>query len=515
MGSNQLIASKSRSGWSLMNCTFGSNAKLATIFSCLLIAIARAEDAKPLQFSLTLDSSLQSTPYSGRVYVVAAKDKSREPKRNINNWFDPTQVFAIDVKDVKPGESISLVGDALSYPKKLSELEAGEYYVQAVARRSLDHPVPGSGPGDLYSESQVMQLDPATSGEIRFVLNKVVNEREFKETERVKLFEMVSPSLSKFLGRERKIRAGVVLPAGWSENESKKYPVLYIVGGFGGSHFDALRIGARSGGEGTGEDVLKIVPDPTCYRGHSVFADSENNGPWGKALMEELIPAVEAKYRGAQSGKHRYVTGVSSGGWTALWLQVTYPEQFNGCWAHCPDPVDFHDFQQIDLYKSGSNMFIDEKNERRPLARTGEKVMIHYDDFVHMEDVLGPGGQIHSFEAVFSRRLADGQPELMFDRRTGAINTDVAKSWEKYDIRLILERNWSTLGPQLAGKLHVYGGEFDTFYLEGAVKLLQESLTKLGSDAEVKIIPGMAHGLYRDATAQMYQTIQKNWLPSE
>jgi hypothetical protein len=173
--------------------------------------------------------------------------------------------------------------------------------------------------------------------------------------------------------------------------------------------------------------------------------------------------------------------------------------------------VDFRDFQRIDLYKPGSNMYRDEAGNRRPLARQGDKVLLYYDDFVARETVVGPGGQIHSFEACFSPRGPDGTPLLVFDRSTGAVNTEVARTWEKYDIRLVLERHWDTLGPKLAGKLHIFAGEVDTFYLEGAVKLLKPALEKLNSDAQVIIVPGMAHQGYSEGNDEMYRTILTNW----
>jgi pimeloyl-ACP methyl ester carboxylesterase len=466
-----------------------------------------------LRFAISLDSSLQSQPYTGRLYVVVSSESSREPRLSMGDWFAPAQVFSVDVNELAPEKPALIDGRSRGYPKKFTELVAGEYQVQGIARRNLDHPFPGKGPGDLYCEPRTIKLDWGTTGTVELVLNKTVEPKPFNETQRVRYFEMASPLLSRFHGREMKIRAGVVLPADWTEADNRKYPVLYVIGGFGDSHHAAHRIASATNQNDGRDNVLRVAPDPTCYRGHSVFVDSENNGPWGRALVEELIPAVERKFHGAETGSHRYVMGVSSGGWTALWLQIAYPEQFNGCWAHCPDPVDFRDFQRIDLYGSGSNMYVDEKGARRPLARFGERVAIYYDDFVHQEEVLGPGGQIHSFEAVFSRKGSDGQPMPLFDRRTGAINNDVAKSWERFDIRLILERDRSNLVPKLAKKLHVFAGENDTFYLEGAVRLLRDSLTKLGSDAEVAIVPNMAHGLHREAVGPMYATIRRNAEP--
>jgi S-formylglutathione hydrolase FrmB len=258
--------------------------------------------------------------------------------------------------------------------------------------------------------------------------------------------------------------------------------------------------------DGRPVECIFVAPDPTCYYGHCVFADSANNGPWGAALMDELIPAVERQFRGAGAA-HRYVTGVSSGGWSSLWLQVTYPEEFAGVWSHCPDPVDFRDFQRIDLYAPHANMYHDENGERRPLCRRGDEVMIWYDDFVRMESAMGPGGQIGSFEAVFGRRK-NRAPEPLFDRATGNVDSAAARSWEPYDIRLVLERNWKTLGPKLKGKLHIYAGAEDNFYLEGAVERLKKSLKQLGSDAEVEIVPGMGHGLHHAGWEEMMRVIE-------
>jgi len=174
---------------------------------------------------------------------------------------------------------------------------------------------------------------------------------------------------------------------------------------------------------------------------------------------------------------------------------VAYPDFFHGCWSTSPDSIDFRDFQRIDVYNPGSNMFTDSTGARRPIARRGGKPALFWKGFSDMEVVMGRGGQLASFEAVFSPRGADGKPEELWDRKTGAIRTDVAKAWEKYDIRLVLERNWGTLGPKLKGKLHVYMGDVDTFYLEGATRLLRESLAALGSDAVVELFPGKDHGL--------------------
>ena len=156
--------------------------------------------------------------------------------------------------------------------------------------------------------------------------------------------------------------------------------------------------------------MIHVVLDPSCRTGHHVFADSENNGPCGHALIEELIPALEAKFRGLATPASRFVTGHSSGGWSSLWLQVSYPDFFGGVWSTAPDPVDFRDFQRIDLYAPKTSMFADAKGERRPIARQAGKPSLYYKPFSDMEVVMGRGGQLYSFEAVFSPKGTDGQP---------------------------------------------------------------------------------------------------------
>jgi pimeloyl-ACP methyl ester carboxylesterase len=253
---------------------------------------------------------------------------------------------------------------------------------------------------------------------------------------------------------------------------------------------------ARDSPYSFGKDLVQVVLDPDCGTGHHVFADSATNGPRGAALIEELIPHIERTFPVLANPRARLLTGHSSGGWSSLWLQLSYPDVFGGTWSTSPDPVDFRDFQQINIYAPGENMFRDRQGKRRPLARVGAVPALFFDRFCRMDDVIGWGGQLGSFEAVFSPLDRDGRPRKLWDRATGAIDPEVARAWEKYDIRLVLERHWPKLGPKLKGKLHVITGGMDTYYLEGAVKLLKASLAKLGSDAVIEIVPGRSHSIF-------------------
>ncbi|MCH8963402.1 MAG: hypothetical protein IIB58_00455, partial [Planctomycetes bacterium] len=190
----------------------------------------------PLQFEITFNTKLQSTPYTGRVYVVISKAPRGEPRQELSNWFNPPQTVALDLKNWKPTEPIRIGEQALSHPGALRDLAPGEYTVQAIARRSLDHPRPGEGPGDLFSDPQSLTLDPSKTGIVRLHLDNIVEEQPFVETERIKLVEVESVLLSKFHRRKMKMRAAVILPKDWQQDSDRKYPVLYWIGGFGSGH---------------------------------------------------------------------------------------------------------------------------------------------------------------------------------------------------------------------------------------------------------------------------------------
>ena len=243
-----------------------------------------------------------------------------------------------------------------------------------------------------------------------------------------------------------------------------------------------------------GKDFLRVVLSPDCGTGHHVFANSAFNGPRGSALIEELIPYIEQKYSAIGTPKTRLLNGHSSGGWSSLWLQTNYPDFFGGTWSTSPDPVDFRDFQMVDLDAPGINLFQDVDGKPRPIARRGTIPMLFTERFSRMEDVIGDGGQLHSFEAVFSPLDSKGRPRPLYDRQTGAIDHDVAEAWRAYDITVIFRQRCRTIGTVLGNKLHIYTGEIDTFYLEGAVAKLKQEAEALKIDAAIEVLPGKDHG---------------------
>lgn len=483
------------------------------IATLLVFLTALAAGAQPERVTITIDPEVREDPYSGRVYLVFAKEG--EPRERLNAWFNPPPAAAWDVENLQPGEATTLEGFDLFHASEQFDADwmQSEWVVQGVARVSRTNPRPGEGAGDLYSEPVTINFDDLGVGDIlaELTLDRVVEKEPFEETERTKLFTMKSELLSEFHGFPYELRASVTLPDAWFDNENRRFPIVYYITGFGGDEGEVLRYLQGMPHRDLVGDAIVVGLDATNYWGHSVFADSAVTGPWGSALTEELIPALEAKYRGPEDPAHRYVTGISSGGWGSLWVQVEYPETFAGVWSHVPDPVDFRAFQTVDLSAENANMYTDENSDRRPLGRQGDRVMFWADDFIARETMLGPGGQIRSFEAVFSPAREDGSPVPLFDRETGEVDPETVRAWEAYDIRAKLDREWDEIGDELAGKLHVFGGEADNFYLGEAVGLLRESLEERGADAEVIVLPGMPHTFYWLGDKQMWETIHERW----
>ena len=347
----------------------------------------------------------------------------------------------MDVDEWKPNTPLVFNDSALSFPAPMSTLDDGSYAIQAVMRRNLDLPSIGKGPGTAYSKVTQQHLNGASTGQVRLVIEKVVRPRQpYADTAQHTFLRFRSELLSEFYGRDIFMEAAVGLPRGYHDNPSRRYPVLYSIPGFGADQRVAVMWGQRlirSDDDG----VIVIGLSARCLTGHHAFADSANNGPRGQALIEEMIPYLEREYRIVAQPTARFLTGPSSGGWSSLWLQVTYPDFFGGVWSIVPDPVDFRDFQRINLYNTGEKMYVDSDGQRRPLARQGERVVIWYDEFAKMEVVQGFGGQLHSFEAVFSPRGPDGKPLPLYDRETGEVNAAVATAWRKYDIGVVLKEN--------------------------------------------------------------------------
>jgi len=317
----------------------------------------------------------------------------------------------------------------------------------------------------------------------------------FAQQDQIQHFKIKSKLLSDFWKKEMFIEAGVVLPG--NANTEVKPPLCINIHGFGGNHRTAWYMGrhlidSMQGGETP--SMIYVYPNAQFEWGHHEFADSAHNGPFGEAFITEFIPALEKKYGAAGVPEGRLLTGHSSGGWSSLWLQVAYPDFFGGAWSISPDSVDFRHFSGVNIY-DWDNFYFDPEGLEVPLIRRQKQWLVTIKQFSQREfSRSSHGGQIASFDAVFSPRGPDNLPLPLFDHETGKIDHNVAKAWEKYDISLVLRNNWKELRPKLKGKIRIYCGTMDTFRLEGAVKILKAELIKLKSDAQVVLVKGRDHG---------------------
>ncbi len=488
--------------------------------SCTTTCHAGMEPESPnstaLTFELTYDPAITES-FTGRVYLMVGKGTSGREPRFGPSWMGPDPFYGLNVTDWKAGEPLSIAAsDVDSFPVPFDELPTGDYRVQAVLRCNLDSASIGTGAGTAFSDAMMIHIDAESQGKSVHQLEIVhtAPERQFVESNRIKLMEVKSELLTAFHGRDIMLRAGVILPKNYTTHPDKEFPVLYWIGGFGSNHMRAMGMERMFDNMNVGDDLAIVILDPSCYFGHHVFADSAANGPRGQSLIKEIIPQLEKQFRFTAHSDARFLSGASSGGWSSLWLQVNYPDTFGGTWSIVPDPVDFHDFQRIDLYNDNSNMYVDADGNKRPLMRQTrsrqERVMIWYEDFAKMEVPYGDGGQLRSFEAAFSPLSDTGEPLPLYDRDTGAIDTNVANAWKPFDICLKLKSQWPELGPQLQGKLNVFAGEFDNFYLEGAVRRLKTTMQDLGSDAVIEIVPDRDHGSTMDA--ELMQRIEREAL---
>src|SRR5262249_32287573 len=291
------------------------------LLGVLAASAARGAEAGPLEFHLTFDKVVSDKPFTGRVYVMLSKQPVKE-LRSGPSWFRPEPLFAKDVKGWKPGDTVVLAAAARAYPTPLPKVEKGTYTVQAVMDFDRGGVSFATSEGNGYSEAVRRELDPASGGPVKLTLDQVYKPRPFAETDQVKLVDVESKLLSAFHKRPVRLRAGVVLPRSFKDNPDKKYPVVYEIPGFGGTHFGAFGRARQNAADVAGVDMLSVVLARSCRNGHHVFADSDNNGPAGRALVEELIPHIEKHYRGLGTAAARFVTGHSSGGWSSLWLQV-------------------------------------------------------------------------------------------------------------------------------------------------------------------------------------------------
>lgn len=502
---------------------------------CLVLSLAARVAGAPPSFEVAFDASLRAQPATGRlvVYLIAPGSSLPRAAHPASGPFfeDPQPMFGIDVRDLAPGAAAPVDDRATSFPVAPSRLPPGEYRAQAVLDMRRDDSNWRREPGNLYSDPVTVTIAAEMNAPIRLTLSKAVEPPAVSRVPGIggderslgdggaEVFEIRSELLSRFHGRDVFLRAGVITPSQpgpAGANPARRYPAVYVIPGFGGDHRDALGV-AHLRREGRmlspaalelSRRAFEIHLGPESGNGHTLFADSDNNGPVGEALVKELIPALEAKYPLIAGPDARFVTGHSSGGWSALWLQLNYPDTFGGCWASSPDPVDFRRFQLIDLY--GDENFYRRNGAPSDTAsyRSAGECRMTIRQENQMEEVLGPGNtsgqQWDSWLAAFGPREdapgGGGRPAALFDPVTGTINRAIAEKFRRYDIADRLRREPKKYGPIFREKIRLVVGGEDNYYLNEAVALLQESLNEAFPQVAldvppgyIRIVPGLSH----------------------
>jgi hypothetical protein len=486
-----------------------------------------------LRFEVTVPSERAAGPVDGRLLLLISADGTDEPRFQVNDGPGTQIVFGADIDGLKPGEAALIDDRAFGYPlKTLAELPRGEYWVQAVLnryetfRRADGHTVKlppdrGEGqqwnrkPGNLYTQPAKMRLDPRIKETVRIRLDRVIPEIPAPaETKYIKHVRIQSRLLSEFWGRPMFLGAHVLLPEGFDSHPDARYPLIVFHGHFpstfGGfretppdpdlkpEYSERFKIEGYNRieeeyayefykywvAEDTPRFLIIEVQHANPYYDDSYAVNSANLGPYGDAITYELIPEIEKRFRGIGQGWARFLYGGSTGGWEALGVQVFYPDEYNGCWAACPDPIDFRAYTVVNIYEHKNAYYVDSRWKRTP--RPGQRnylgeVLTTLEESNHRELAIGThsrsGDQWDIWEAVFSPVGEDGYPKRIWDKLTGEIDPTVAAYWrEHYDLRYILERDWQTLGPRLAGKIHIYCGDMDNYYLNDAVYLMEDFL---------------------------------------
>jgi Putative esterase len=486
------------------------------------------------QFAVSFEARSSAAPLDGRLLLIISNDPGDEPRNQVDDSARTQQIFGIDVEGWKPGERRVIDAQVLGYPRdSLRDVPAGRFRVQAVLHRyetfrrkdgrTLKLPMDrGEGqqwskaPGNLYSTPLEVTFDPAADTVIRISLDKTIPPIvPPKNTKYIKHERIQSKLLSEFWGRPMHLGAHVLVPEGFDSHPNARYPFIinhgHFPADFGGfretppdrdlkpdfnerfqwknynrtQQEEAHRFFKLWTGPGFPRVLIVEIQHANPFYDDSYAVDSANLGPYGQAIQTELIPYLEKKYRALGTGWSRFLYGGSTGGWEAMAAQVFYPDFYNGAYIACPDPIDFRAYTVIDLYKDKNAFHVDSfwKRTPRPGMRDGlGRTVTTLEENNRRELVLGTrgrsGDQWDIWQAVYSPVGPDGYPAAIWDKRTGVIDHAVAAHWKQnYDLMDIVRRGWERgLGQKLRGKLHIYVGTMDNYFLDGAVRLAEEFL---------------------------------------
>lgn len=459
---------------------WGFGLAIAAAVTVLLLQTPAAQqqsDYAPI-FSIQVTGEIvPNPPVSGRL-LVALAPKGERP--NFTNCRPPLfPIAGVDVIDLTAEKTITIDRSCLVFPEKAwKTLTSGEYSVQAIFAYNRNINLPDA-PDNLYSDPINVTFEREKTVVVDLKLNKKFTEKVPPNSATHKYLRIPSKVLSDFHNRPMEYRVAVILPEQFDKDESKKYGLLVIIGGFGQRYSDASGIKPDS-------QFVQILCDGAGPFGDPYQIDSANHGPYGAALTTEIIPYIEQTFRCHGTPNTRFTTGASTGGWVSAALQIYYPDFFNGCWSICPDSLSFERFQLIDLYNE-KNAFVNPFGIDRPSSRTidGDTITTVRRE-IQLERVLGHGGNWTlsgrdwaSWNAVYGPKGPDGLPTAIWDGESGDINKEVLEHWKKFDLTHVLTSRWSTLGPKLAGKIHIWVGDSDDYFLNASVRRLKDKTEKL------------------------------------
>ena len=499
---------------------------------CLILQGCALQTNSP-EIKVSFSSETSSAALDGRLILMFADNEESEPRFQISPGLNAQPVFGMNVEGMEPGAVSVFTDDIFGFPhSSLSELPPGDYWVQALLHvyetfnLSTGHTVKlpmdnGEGqqwnrsPGNLYSKPVKVTISEQGISSFELVMDQIIPPiEEPEDTEWIKHIKIKSERLSEFWGRDMYLGAHILLPKGFEEHPEAKYPLMIFHGhfpsDFGGfrttppdpelepdyaERFDvkgyniiqqqeAYDFYKRWNEPDFPRFLIIEIQHPTPYYDDSYAVNSASQGPYGDAITYELIPHIEKEFRGIGEGWSRFLYGGSTGGWEALAVQVKYPEEYNGCFAACPDPIDFRAYCLTNIYED-QNAYYYNSNHKQLEVPAHRDYLGHIQstvkDYNHLEMVLGDnsrsGQQWDIWEATYSPQAEDGYPERLWDKKSGDINPTVAAYWqENYDLRYILERDWDKLGEKLRGKINIYCGDMDNYYLNNAVYLMEDFL---------------------------------------
>lgn len=472
-------------------------------------------------FRLSFPASVHAGPITGRAYLFVARTDKSEPRRQSGASRTSEPFFGVDVEAVPPGAAVTFDPSVPGFPiASLDRLPAGEYFVQGMIlpytkfARSDGHTIwahmdAGEGqrfnaaPGSLVSDVQKVRIEPGQKAIVTVPLTKVLPPIERPaETPWVKRVRITSRLASAFWNHPMPLGAVVLLPKGYDENPTRRYPVVYTVGHFSerapfGFTFDGcetpesaqaraarlVRSAREPGCEFQAawtsgkvpEFIAVFIQHTTPFYDDSYVLNSPNNGPYGDAITQELIPEIDKRFRTVAAPYARMLTGGSTGGWDVLALQVHYPDVFGGAWSLYPDQLDFRNYQFGNIY-ADSNAFVMHDGSWLPREVPSSRSVEGLTELTVREENAAElviasrgrsGGQWDGWAAAWAPIGSDGYPQSPWDKRSGHIDRSVAESMRArgYDLRDYVERNWRTIGPKLVGKIHVAVGDMDNYFL--------------------------------------------------